>query len=46
LCALSRGEQRGRYRKVLQTPVAARVGKATMASMLTAARDRAAGARG
>lgn len=43
--ALSRDEQLARYREALQAPEAGRVSKATMADVLTAARQRAAARR-
>jgi hypothetical protein len=44
--ALSRDEQLTRYRDALQAPDAGRVSKATMADVLTTARQRVAGRRG
>jgi hypothetical protein len=44
--ALSRDEQLSRYREVLTAPDAGRVSKATMADVLTAARQRVAARRG
>jgi hypothetical protein len=44
--ALSRDEQLTRYRDALQAPDAGRVSKATMADVLTAARQRVAARRG
>ena len=44
--ALSRDEQLIRYRDALQAPDAARATKATMADVLTAARQRVAARRG
>jgi hypothetical protein len=44
--ALSRDEQIARYREALQAPEAGRVSKATMADVLTAARQRVAARRG
>jgi hypothetical protein len=43
--ALSRDEQLARYREALNAPDAARVGEATMADVLTAARRRVAARR-
>ena len=43
--ALSRDEQLARYREALDAPDAARVGEATMADVLTAARRRVAARR-
>ena len=43
--ALSRDEQLARYREALNAPDAARVGEATMADVLTAARKRVAARR-
>ncbi len=44
--ALSRDEQLARYREALQAPEARRVSKATMADVLTAARQLVAARRG
>ncbi len=44
--ALSRDEQLARYRDALQAPDARRVSEATMADVLTAARQRVAARRG
>jgi hypothetical protein len=44
--ALSRDEQLTRYRDALQGPDAGRASKATMADVLTAARQRVAARRG
>ncbi len=44
--ALSRDEQLARYREALQAPEARRVSQATMADVLTAARQLVAGRRG
>ena len=44
--ALSRDEQLARYREVLTAPDAGRVSKASMADVLTAARQRVAARRG
>lgn len=44
--ALSPDERLARYRQALQTPDARRVSKATMADVLTAARQRVAARRG
>jgi hypothetical protein len=44
--ALSRDEQLARYREALLAPDAARVSEATMADVLTAARQRVAARRG
>jgi hypothetical protein len=43
--ALSRDEQLARYREALNAPDAARVNEATMADVLTAARQRVAARR-
>ena len=43
--ALPRDEQLARYREALQSPKAARITKATMPEILTAARQRAAARR-
>jgi hypothetical protein len=43
--ALSRDEQIARYREAVQDPDAGRVSKATMADVLTAARQRVAARR-